>query len=975
MQAVPSGGALRRPILRQLFLRHLLACALLGSAACVLAQKPPPPPQPGTAVTRPVQAPARTPAKAPPKTPPPSAAPLPAGPGWRVAPAPAWVVEPPAADPAATPAPATGARRELLVDFQIHRALPKPQTYVRLRNVALDASALGSVSQPQIDFNPAYQTVAVHTLSVLRGGQRLDRIADARFEIMRREQRLEQQVIDGNETLLVVVPDVQVGEAVEVAYTVEGDNPIFEGRHAQLLSLGWSTPTDLVHQRVLLPAGRAVQWRSLAGDITPESLQHEGLQVLRVVRHQVSGTAPEPNVPPWAFPVPAWQFSDYADWREVDAWAERLFALPATTSAAVAEQAAALRATGATGAALVAAALRFVQDEVRYFSTSLGESSHRPKPPEQTLSERLGDCKDKVLLLNALLRELGFEPRPALVSMRHGRALAGMLAGHNVFDHVVTHLVLDGQVWYLDATIQGQGLTLAGRGHMAYGQALVVGSGSGPQAVVLPPQARNHAEYEQRWDLSRPGRDAQLQTRVRVEGLLAEHWRAALSAGGTERVADAYAGAYMRVYPGLQSSGPAELHDDREANTVELRQSFTVADFGQYSRGALEVEFGAIELMDHLIGPQEARRRHAFLLSQPAEAVSRLNVTTPRPLGLRPPPPQEVQDKHFRYAAQTTIDGSSLRMERRVQLRADEVLPADLAAFRDNVLRARQQAFSRARLSLFDAQAVSAAAQLTERRLRASRGWRNDALGEILARNEMGKLVATQVLPQVEPGSKLAALVLADRASAQNLLGQHEAALADAELALASQPDMADAGETRAVALTGLGRAEEALQQFQKLLQQERKADWLSWAGSLELLLGRPAEAETLLQEALERAQGEGREFTLLWLYLTAEARGAGQEAVAAQVDSVEADKLTGALLRYFTGRLTRDALVAQARAKPDMQRLNLAEAYYFIGRQLSSQGRAQEAQRWYRLTLEQQALPFREHMFAQLELNRAAAR
>ena len=38
---------------------------------------------------------------------------------------------------------------------------------------------------------------------------------------------------------------------------------------------------------------------------------------------------------------------------------------------------------------LVAEVLRFVQDDVRYFSMSLGESSHRPKPAARTLAERL----------------------------------------------------------------------------------------------------------------------------------------------------------------------------------------------------------------------------------------------------------------------------------------------------------------------------------------------------------------------------------------------------------------------------------------------------------------------------------------------------------------------------------------------------------------------------------------------------------
>ncbi|WP_204278447.1 hypothetical protein, partial [Enterobacter kobei] len=83
---------------------------------------------------------------------------------------------------------------------------------------------------------------------------------------------------------------------------------------------------------------------------------------------------------------PALHISEYASWAEVDQWAQGLFAGDAA-AAGVAEKAAELKASvGASGTPeqQVAAALRFVQDEVRYFSASLGESSHRPKPAAKT---------------------------------------------------------------------------------------------------------------------------------------------------------------------------------------------------------------------------------------------------------------------------------------------------------------------------------------------------------------------------------------------------------------------------------------------------------------------------------------------------------------------------------------------------------------------------------------------------------------
>jgi Domain of Unknown Function with PDB structure (DUF3857) len=474
------------------------------------------------------------------------------GKGWRVGPPPAWVVAAPAPADGATRAPDGGSRREQLVDIQLNHALPAPQFFIRIRAVALDASALGSVSQPQIQFNPAFQKVVIHGAAVIRNGQRSERLGQARIEPMRREQRLEQQVIDGAETLLVVVNDVRVGEPVEVSYTVEGDNPLFEGKVGGGMQLAYEVPVDVLHHRIIAPASRPLQMRPLNTDLLPERSVEGPNQVLRLVRQQVAAQPSEPATPPWVKQVPSIDVSEWRNWAEVDAWAQRLFATPPQTPPAVAERAAAFRTSGLTGAALASEVLRIVQDEVRYLSVALGDSSHRPKPPQQTLIDLNGDCKDKVLLLNTLLRELGFDAKPALVSLQRQRGIGQFLPGHDLFDHVITRLELDGRTWWLDATINGQGLTLASRGQWPYGLALVVGAGQELTVVAEQDAALDRLDHEQRWDFSPPGAPARLQTTMRAHGFAAERWRGAVAGAGRARLAEAMAGGMARLLPGLK---------------------------------------------------------------------------------------------------------------------------------------------------------------------------------------------------------------------------------------------------------------------------------------------------------------------------------------------------------------------------------------------------------------------------------------
>jgi len=897
---------------------------------------------------------------------------VPAGAGYRFAALPGWVKPVPTASAAPLAANAGAkARRELLVDLQVQLGQKDAKTFIRVHNTALDSSTLREVSEPQISFNPAYQTLVIHSAAVLRAGQRTDRLKDARIELMRREQQLERQMIDGVRTALVVLSDVRVGDVVELAYTLEGDNPIFENHYATLLQLAADTPIDMLHLRIEAPASRKLMTRGIATELAPERFEENGRQVLRLMRENVAAVQDEAATPPWFKVYPALHVSEYGSWAEVNQWAQRLFAGEAKP-AGVAEQVTAIQDQQLKPEAQVAAALRFVQDEVRYFSASLGESSHRPKPASRTLAERLGDCKDKVVLLNALLTGLGFDAKPALVSMHRNRGIANYLPSHDQFDHVISRVQVGEAVYFLDPTINGQGLSLGKRGYYPYGLTLVVGGADELQAVKLPDFAVDQQFFRQDWDFTDMKRPAQLSTSMRVRGLSAERWRASFANVGLPRIAEALAGAYVRLLPGLVSSGAPELVDDRESNELELRMRFEHPSMGRYQRGTLDLELSAMEIADLLTVPPEARRRNPFMLEQPRNVEHRLSVTGPRAFSAAAPPPQQVGDKHFNFQTRIEVAANKVSFVSRFERRNDEVLPADVDAFRERVARARQLTGNRLRLALIDLKALEPQFAQADKRLVKFRGARPDALLQILQANEFTRVSASQVLGQIDGKSRLAAKVLAERAQANNLLGDFAAGLGDAQAALEIEPETGDALEARGVALIGLNRPGEALQAFQAMGKLPQQASAGSWVGATHYLLGDYAQAESALRDTMSDSSGDAREFGLLWLYLAAEQQGGrGRQAIADDLAAADAKKWPGALLSYLGGSLDREALLRVAREQPEQERLRLAEAYFFIGQQLVAQGRRGEAMPWFERTLATQAVPYREFTLAQLELKR----
>ncbi|MGM9484652.1 DUF3857 domain-containing protein [Roseateles sp. NT4] len=906
---------------------------------------------------------------------------VPAGSGYRFGPVPAWVKALPPAE--ARPAATVGAkaRREPLVDVQVQLA-PRSATasYIHLQHEALDTSTLREVSEPQISFNPAYQQLVIHQAAVIRDGQRLDRLKGVRIELMRREQQLERQLIDGVRTALVVLSDVRVGDVVDLAYTLEGENPIFEGRYSALLQLASDAPVDRLHLRIEAPLERKLVVKALATDLVPERFEEGGRQVIRVLRERVPAVPDEAATPPWFKVYPALHVSEYVNWGEVDQWAQRLFAVEPASAGILAKAAELKGSVGASGTPeqQVAAALRFVQDEVRYFSASLGESSHRPKPAARTLSERLGDCKDKTLLLNSLLAAMGIEAQPALISMARNRGIASYLPSHDQFDHVISRVRLGETVYFLDPTMNGQGHSLEKRGYYRYGAALVVGQGeAGPVAVVPPAFAQDSLSFRQDWDFSQLARPAQLTTSFKAVGLAAERWRSNLATVGLERLAESIGGAYVRLLPGLASVGQPEVSDDRDSNEWVLKLHFEHPSIGRYQRGWLDLEFPAAELVDALPVPPEARRRQPFQLEGTRVAELRLTVTGARPFTAQPPAPLQLTDKHFAFSSRVEVSTATVQFVSRVERRTDEVLPGDVDSYRERVGRARQMLSSQhLRLNLVDRKALET--PFTEIALRMARfrnGNRPDALWELMLGSEINRLIDAELLGQVAPTSRLAAWVRVERAQAHNQLGDFAAALADAEAALAIRAEGEEGSgalEAKGAALIGLGRPTEALMAFSQQAQLAGAGG--SWLGTAHYMLGDYARAETALRDSAANASGETRQFMLLWLYLAAEHQGGrGKAAIADELAAADASKWSGALLSYLGGSLDREALLKLAREKPETERLRLAEAYFFIGQQLAAQGRRGEALPWFERTLSTQAVPYREFTLAQWELKRGA--
>eukprot|EP01036_Dinobryon_divergens_P021766 gene21766-29914_t len=115
---------------------------------------------------------------------------------------------------AAEPDGASGGVQYLLIDQQVRVDSTGQSTFRHIALRAVNESGLSSVSHVELTFNPAFQTLVMHHVSIRRGGQVIPKLQAAAVKVLQREQELEYQVLDGTKSANLFLDDVRVGDVV-----------------------------------------------------------------------------------------------------------------------------------------------------------------------------------------------------------------------------------------------------------------------------------------------------------------------------------------------------------------------------------------------------------------------------------------------------------------------------------------------------------------------------------------------------------------------------------------------------------------------------------------------------------------------------------------------------------------------------------------------------------------------------------------
>ena len=569
-----------------------------------------------------------------------------------IAPEPAWIdLAPIPEGDAALRAEVEAGQFFLLSDHQMRWEGEVKQSYSRTVVEVTDRAGLEETATIKIDFDPANETVSLVRLVILRGDQVIDLKALVAPQVYRRETRLEEGIIDGTLTAVVQVPDLRVGDVLDEATVLESRPVLGAGERSGSSWLEWSTPVALSRTLVTWPEGVPLELGTLPTRVTHSVTGLGDGQVRHEWRRENHIPPIEEEGGPYEVIEDALlRFSDSRDWTPIaQAIAPHYtqdYLLPPEWEAKIAR----IAAENPTPDARAYAALRLVQDELRYVSLSVGAGGYLARTPEEVIASGFGDCKDKSLLLRVILNRLGVKASVALTDLDAGYGLPDELPMLGVFDHMILRATLNGQPVWMDPTGSHEGGGFGSAVQPDYGYALPV-TGTGPAALErmdVTPQGTWALEVREAYDFSMMGLFLTVET-LNLTGS-ADAARARWATTPVSQIGREFLDFYQNRYPGLTEAKPPRMTDDRTQNRVTVVESYFLP-FTALNQDALRQDFAFASegLVSRFPDPQSTPRRLPMEVGGPWSFTHVVTVSD-APIDFDPPEDVTISNPAFDFS-------------------------------------------------------------------------------------------------------------------------------------------------------------------------------------------------------------------------------------------------------------------------------------------------------------------------------------
>ncbi|OGD20554.1 MAG: hypothetical protein A2W03_07820 [Candidatus Aminicenantes bacterium RBG_16_63_16] len=340
-----------------------------------------------------------------------------------------------------------------------------------------------TVATRKLPYHRRYSTVKVRLARVIKKDGRVVPVPPESIKDGTMEETQAMNILDENfRRLSVVFPAVEVGDSAEM--TVETHSkPLIQGHYNDFTVFQGMEP--VLRKEVIIEGPASKPLRYVVRDGKLEfSQQKRGDRVVyrwravnlpKIEQELAMGSAAD-----FATRVLA---STFKDWKELSRYGDSLNAGKVDTNETIKAKVAELTGDCAAKEDKILAIFRYVSKKIRYMGSSMDLGAFiEPHQATYTFEKQYGVCRDKSILMMAMLKEIGVQAFDALLNLSRSPDPEIPLI---YFEHAICGVVMDdGKIVYMDPTLElssSFGETYVG------GRSVLLLDGKGKDLINVPP--------------------------------------------------------------------------------------------------------------------------------------------------------------------------------------------------------------------------------------------------------------------------------------------------------------------------------------------------------------------------------------------------------------------------------------------------------------------------------------------------------
>jgi tetratricopeptide (TPR) repeat protein len=301
-----------------------------------------------------------------------------------------------------------------------------------------------------ISFDPAYEQLVLNEARVIKANGTIEPIEPRHAQL--RDISTDYQVYDHEKQLIISFPDLEVGDTIEVKWTVRGKNPEFAGQFFGHYTFG-DDHYPVVQDHVLVRAPKAVdlKYATVGGKLDPEIQRDADKSTYLWKTTNRSPLPQDDDIPPKDTLRLEVSFSTFSSWDEVAKWKKELRKDCWVCDQELSKLVKNITKDLKTPLEKARALTLWVRQNIRY--VSVGEThAYTPLTPATVLAGRYGDCKDQSQMLAVMLREAGVPVSLVTLGTRgDGQVLEDVPSPWGT--HAILLVTIDGVDHWVDTTV------------------------------------------------------------------------------------------------------------------------------------------------------------------------------------------------------------------------------------------------------------------------------------------------------------------------------------------------------------------------------------------------------------------------------------------------------------------------------------------------------------------------------------------